>query len=926
MCAPTGSGKTVVGEYAVDLALEKGTRCFYTTPIKALSNQKFGDLVEVYGPARVGLLTGDRAINPDADVVVMTTEVLRNMIYAASPALTRLSHVVMDEIHYLADASRGAVWEEVILNLDESVKIIGLSATVSNAEEFGDWLTTVRGDTEVIVSEHRPVPLHQWMLVDRQILPLFEPGDAGPEGSGGRVSKALSRAIERLEQRSGNGHEGGSTWSWAHSGATDQPGPKSGPRGAGRGGFRARSRGGDRPRDGWGHNAIRSASPGSRRQSGQISRPEVIARLRDHGMLPAITFIFSRAGCDAAQWQCLRSHLVLTDQDEAQEIKRIVDEAVAGIPDEDLEVLQFTKWRAGLMRGFAAHHAGMLPAFRLVVEELFQRGLVRAVFATETLALGINMPARTVVLEKLTKFNGQTHAELTPAEYTQLTGRAGRRGIDSLGHAVVHWSPQVDAAEVAGLASTRTYPLVSTFSPGFNMAVNLLGTLGYARAVDLLESSFAQFQANKSVVDDARRLERAKAAADELAADLNAQFARVAGGVLAPAGDADMLMDYLTVRRRLSEAEKEAQRAARFERDKEIRRLLASAQRGDVLALPAKKRPLLAVVVSAANQSEDPRPQVISEAGWVGRLSGEDFANTPIVLGHLRLPRGAAANPKRHAKYVREQFRRNQFGRPKKLKLRARVRPTEEVTRLRAEVHHHPVHAWPKDVREHLARTGERLIRARLEVQRYATRIDQSTDTLARTFERILQLLSELDYVEHTDSGAWRVTEEGTRLARIHNEQDLLVAQCLKRGVWDGLDPAELAGAASLCAFENRRETAGNAQAPTDDLARAVDQTWRIYRELAADEERYRLPITREPDGAFALAIHQWTAGAPLDYVLEAAAASGAQLNAGDFVRWSRRVVDVLEQVSVTGYSDEICRKARQAIGAIQRGVVTAGA
>lgn len=863
VCAPTGAGKTVVGEFAVDLALHQGTKCFYTTPIKALSNQKYADLCAVYGARNVGLLTGDRVINGDADIVVMTTEVLRNMIYAGSPALNRLSFVVLDEVHYLADASRGAVWEEVILNLDERVKIIALSATVSNSEEFGEWLRTVRGDTEVVVSDYRPVPLTQWLQVGRSIVPLFEPG---PEPE---LSRGLNRAVSRGER--------------------------------------------ERP----------------------VKRPQLIRMLAEQNMLPAITFIFSRAGCDDAQLQCLRSHLTLTTREEAHEIGRIVDAGVADIPEEDLEVLRFRQWRAGLKRGFAAHHAGMLPAFRLIVEELFQRGLVRAVFATETLALGINMPARTVVLEKLVKFNGESHVELTAAEYTQLTGRAGRRGIDTVGNAVVQWRPDTDVPAVAGLAATRTYPLVSTFSPGFNMAVNLISTLGFDRSIETLESSFAQFQADSAVVDAARALERATDRQADLRRRLENQVAMlvadqaVALDTVASDADPTELLDqvtaYVELRGKLSAAEKRSKKASAESQQKETQRLLAGLRRGDVLALPAKKRPLLATVISPANQARDPRPQVITETGWFGRIGTGDFANTPVALGRMRLPRNAGHHPKRYIRSVVEQFRHNSFGRPKKLRLRARQRPNKEVTRLREELHGHPVHSWPKNQREALARTGADVVHAHGEVERLRAAVDSSRDTLARTFRRIVDMLTELDYVERDPATGPRVTREGERLARLHNESDILVAQCLRRGVWDGLDPAELAGVASTCVFDNRRETPGQVQTPTDRLRRAIENTERIYAELVSDEQRHDLPPTREPQAEFALAIHQWTAGAPLAYTLDAAAQCGAELGVGDFVRWCRRVVDLLEQIAATGYSDGIRRRANQAIGAIQRGVVAAG-
>ncbi|NUT99942.1 MAG: DEAD/DEAH box helicase, partial [Saccharothrix sp.] len=462
VCAPTGAGKTVVGEFAVHLALSEGSKCFYTTPIKALSNQKYADLVARYGAKNVGLLTGDTSVNGGAPVVVMTTEVLRNMLYAGSSTLESLAYVVMDEVHYLADRFRGPVWEEVILHLPESVRLVSLSATVSNAEEFGEWLVEVRGDTTVVVDEHRPVPLWQHMMAGGRMMDLF--AGEGPDGHA-RINPQLLRHTEDLARF----HV---PWS-------------RGRNGKGAGGRPPRSTGFKPP-----------------------SRVDIVQRLDGAGLLPAIDFVFSRAGCDAAVAQCVRAGLRLNTEAEIDEIRAIIEDKTKDLPQGDLMVLGYWEWREALERGIASHHAGLLPAFKETVEELFVRGLVKVVFATETLALGINMPARTVVLEKLVKYNGEAHVDLTPGEYTQLTGRAGRRGIDVEGHAVVVWQPGVDPKAVAGLASTRTYPLRSSFRPGYNMAVNLVHQLGAAAARDILEQSFAQFQADRSVVGLARRIER----------------------------------------------------------------------------------------------------------------------------------------------------------------------------------------------------------------------------------------------------------------------------------------------------------------------------------------------------------------------------------------------------------------------------------
>src|SRR3712207_3489608 len=599
VCAPTGAGKTVVGEFAVHRALAEGRKAFYTTPIKALSNQKYADLVERYGAKQVGLLTGDNAVNGDAPVVVMTTEVLRNMLYAESPAIDGLGYVVMDEVHYLADRFRGAVWEEVIIHLPAHVTLVSLSATVSNAEEFGDWLVTVRGHTRVVVSEVRPIPLWQHMLVGGRVFDLFalRPAahagewDPTPRGLSTRergravVDPELVRFVHEQERRFDSWQGGG---------------------GGARGGFSHKPR---------------YKPP---------SRPDVVERLDRAGLLPAITFVFSRNGCDAAVNQCLRSGLRLTDERERAEIAQIVDEHTGGLPEEDLHVLGFWEWREGLLAGIAAHHAGLVPAFKETVEECFVRGLVKAVFATETLALGINMPARTVVLERLVKWNGEAHVDVTPGEYTQLTGRAGRRGIDIEGHAVVVWAPGVDPAVVAGLASTRTYPLRSSFRPSYNMAVNLVGAFGRDRARELLASSFAQFQADRSVVGLARSAVRHEEDAARLLTEMR-------GGL----SDATLdVAGYATLRLEISEREKALSRDSQAKRRMEAAESLAALRAGDVIRVPSGRRQGLAVVLDPGiTELSDPRPLVLTEDKWAGRLAATDFPSPVTALARVKVPK-----------------------------------------------------------------------------------------------------------------------------------------------------------------------------------------------------------------------------------------------------------------------------------------------
>ncbi|MFD7861147.1 DEAD/DEAH box helicase [Streptomyces sp. NPDC057682] len=884
VAAPTGSGKTIVGEFAVHLALAQGRKCFYTTPIKALSNQKFADLVKRYGADRVGLLTGDNSVNADAPVVVMTTEVLRNMLYAGSQALDGLGHVVMDEVHYLSDRFRGAVWEEVIIHLPESVTLVSLSATVSNAEEFGDWLDTVRGDTEVIVSEHRPVPLWQHVLAGRRMYDLFEEeSDHGGRGAGRReVNPDLVRLARMENQRGYN------------------------PRERRRGKM---VREADRERE--------------RRQRSRIwtpSRPEVIDRLDAEGLLPAITFIFSRAGCEAAVQQCLHAGLRLNDEEKRRLVREIVEQRTASIPTEDLHVLGYYEWLEGLERGIAAHHAGMLPTFKEVVEELFVRGLVKAVFATETLALGINMPARSVVLEKLVKWNGEQHADITPGEYTQLTGRAGRRGIDVEGHAVVLWQRGMDPGGLAGLAGTRTYPLRSSFRPSYNMAVNLVQQFGRHRSRELLETSFAQFQADRSVVGISRQVQKNEEGLEGYREGMTCHL-----------GDFE---EYARLRRELKDRETELAKQGATQRRAAAAASLEKLKPGDVIHVPTGKFAGLALVLDpglpggrtnghghrGTEYHDGPRPLVLTAERQVKRLASIDFPVPVEALERMRIPKSfnprspqsrrdlASALRTKAGHIVPDRHRRQ----------RSAAADDREIARLRTELRAHPCHGC--DEREDHARWAERYYRLQRDTRQLERRIEGRTNTIARTFDRIVALLTELDYLRGSE-----VTEHGRRLARLYGELDLLASECLRAGVWEGLNPAELAACVSALVYEARQsDDAVAPKLPSGPARTALGEMVRIWGRLDALEEDFKINQAegvgqREPDLGFAWAVYMWASGRSLDEVLRE-----AEMPAGDFVRWCKQVIDVLGQIAAAAPREEssVARSARKAVDEVLRGVV----
>jgi ATP-dependent RNA helicase HelY len=631
----------------------------------------------------------------------------------------------------------------------------------------------------------------------------------------------------------------------------------------------------------------------------------VVARLDRDALLPAITFIFSRAGCDAAVSQCVRSGLRLTTPEESAQIRVVVDTRTADLPEGDLAVLGFWEWREALERGVAAHHAGMLPAFKETVEQLFVRGLVKAVFATETLALGINMPARTVVLERLVKFNGEAHLDLTPGEYTQLTGRAGRRGIDVEGHAVVLWQPGVDPTQVAGLASARTYPLRSSFRPGYNMTVNLIDRVGAEAGRALLERSFAQFQADRSVVGLARRIDR------------NVEgLAGYTDSMTCHLGD---FTEYARLRRQISERERSLARDGAAARRTETAASLGQLQRGDVIAVPGGRRSGLALVLDPGDgPHDDPRPLVLTEDRWAGRLSIVDFPTPVQVLGRMRLPKRIEHRVPRVRRDLASTLRQTGITVPPRARRRSDAADDAELAALRRALRAHPCHGC--DDREAHARWAQRQDQLERETDTLRQQVAATTHSLARTFDRIRALLTEREYLDGD-----QLTVHGRVLARLWSETDLLTAECLRHQIWDGLEPAELAAVISVLVYEARGDAA-TPRVPPGPVSDALVATVRLWAELEADERRHRLERTREPDLGFAWPVYRWARGESLSAVLTAAADNGAELSAGDFVRWCRQVLDLLDQVrGVAGEASAVGAAAAAAVQATRRGVVALG-
>ncbi len=856
--APTGSGKTVVGEGAVYVALQRGERAFYTTPIKALSNQKYREFCAKFGTERVGLLTGDTAINGRADVVVMTTEVLRNMIYADAD-LDDVGAVVLDEVHYLADLVRGPVWEEVLIQLPQWVKVVCLSATVSNIQEFGSWIAEVRGECEVVVSTRRPVPLYQQMIVRNRLYDLYaaenyqaHEAQTHMGRTPGRLNPFLLDAVQQVEM-------------------------------------------GRAPR-------VRGGRAG-RSIPARISRPRIAQLLQGKDLLPAIVFIFSRAGCDEAVGQLLEADLVLTTAAEQRQIEEVAQQAMLAIPIADHGVLGLAKWQAALSRGIASHHAGLLPILKETVETLFSAGLLKVVYATETLALGINMPARTVVLESLEKWNGSEHIRLNPGEYTQLTGRAGRRGIDVEGHAVVLQRKVVQPEELAQLSSRAAYPLRSAFFPNYNMVVNLLAHATIPAARQVLESSFAQYQADDAVVGLASRLRREQGKLAELEQQLECSQ-----------GDAP---EYFALREELSKAQKKAQKLTRAGNREVTAQRVAALRTGETIRYREKKRPLYGVVLGTPNVDwGPPSVKILGENAKVYQVSAADLREPPEVIGHLQLPRSGVRRSRDRAGVVKG-LRRLIAGAGRDVSVSRRPERSPEaaklartVDRLEKQVRDHPVHSCPH--RESHARLGHEWARTRRECDRIAREINSKTSSIAHEFDKVLDVLREFGYVEGGD-----VTERGEQLRLVFGERDLLVAESLAQGVFSGLDDAEMAALICALVYEPRGDLpTGEPSLPTSRLRQAWWQVEDIYSRIHRAEHQVGLDRTKAPSAELSHITYRWAEGATLSSVL-----SDSDLPPGDFVRWMRQTIDLLEQLRRVTDPD-LKKSVNGAIRNVRRGVV----
>lgn len=837
VCAPTGSGKTLVGEYAIHRALAHGKRVFYTTPLKALSNQKLRDFRDQFGYNQVGLLTGDTSINRDAPVVVMTTEIFRNMLYGTrigetGTTLQQVEAVVLDECHYMNDRQRGTVWEESIIYCPPEIQLLALSATVDNSDQLTDWLQRVHGPTELIYSDFRPVPLEFHYCIAKRLVPLLD--------------SSMKRIHPQLKKHR-------------------RPQRQAGRRGGG----------------------------------GRISLPFVITQLQQRDMLPAIYFIFSRRGCDRAVDEV--SHMALINDQEARELKQRIDRFLAENPEAG---------RAGqvgpLYGGIAAHHAGILPLWKGLVEELFQAGLIKVVFATETLAAGINMPARTTVIASLSKRTDSGHRLLTPLEFLQMAGRAGRRGMDERGHVVTLETPFEGTREAVYLSTSPADPLVSQFTPSYGMVLNLLQTHSLDEAKDLVERSFGQYLATMHLVPQQQAI-----------TDLEAEIAHQETQF--EAVDEVVLNDYAKLKERLKEERrllKMLQQQAAEVLGKDVAQMVPFAIAGTLLSLKGKHvpvaEPMPAVLVTKLPGSgQFPYLLCLTQENYWYVVTTADVtglhADIPRLqaVDHLESPGDLLAKPGQHRKGNEETAPiAAAITTPPPL---AEVAPEvkDQLDRMESvekALETHPARQW--DNPNLLLKRQKRLHKLYADLVDRREKLSQYTGRYWQEFLDIMAILQQFNGLEDT-----RPTPLGEMAAAIRGDNELWLALALASGELDHLDAAQFAAACAALVTENSRPDSWCNYKLSATVEEALGGLRLIRRELIREQHRRQVivPVWMEYD--LVGLVEQWALQVDWPELCD-----NTSLDEGDIVRVLRRTLDVLSQIPHVPYlPDSLRTNARDA-------------
>ncbi len=869
--APTGSGKTLVGEYAIHRALAHGRKVFYTTPLKALSNQKLRDFREQFGAERVGLLTGDLSLNREAQVVVMTTEIFRNMLYAEidhpdNDPLEGVEAVVLDECHYMNDSQRGTVWEESIIHCPPSIQLVALSATVANAGQLTDWIEAVHGPTRLVHSDHRPVPLAFSFCSAKGLHPLLN--EAGTD---------LHPNCKVWRAPKGNRRKGPKT--------PKPPQPEAPP------------------------------------------LAFVVAQMAERDMLPAIYFIFSRRGCDKGVRDL--GKLCLVNPAEKARIRQRLEAFADASPEAVRE-----GHAEPLLRGIASHHAGVLPAWKELIEELFQQGLIKVVFATETLAAGINMPARSTVISALSKRTERGHRPLMGSEFLQMAGRAGRRGLDSQGYVVTVQSRFEGVREAGQLATAPADPLVSQFTPSYGMVLNLLQRYDLAKARELVERSFGRYLATLDLADDQARIAELQRQLEALQA--SGGLGSAAGGAGAAGGPDheppwDQLDDYEKQRGRLRE-ERRLLRTLQHQAEEtlahELTLALQFASEGSLVSLKAPQlrgRVAPAVIVEKVPGSgqfplllclTDDNLWILVPCTAVVSLHAELSC---LQVGQIDAPELRRIGEHHHgdqasgglALAVASMARRYDMATPQ-YDLAGEVQQQAELVReLEEELELHPAHRWGD--RKQLKKFRRRMEELQGEIEERQQLLHFRANRHWDTFLALIEVLRHFGGL--TGADGLEPSEVGRTVAALRGDNELWLGLALMSGHLDELEPAELAAVLEAISTEVNRPDLWCAWAPPHAVEEALHDLRSIRRQLDRQQERARVTFPIWWELELTGLVHAWASGASWSEVI-----ANTSLDEGDVVRVMRRTVDLLAQIPYCeAVSQQLRDNARRALKAINR-------
>ncbi len=837
--APTGSGKTLIGEYAIYRAISHGNKVFYTTPLKALSNQKLRDFRNQFGSRNVGLLTGDLSLNREASILVMTTEIFRNMLYAAADRnddpLIDMETVVLDECHYMNDAHRGTVWEESIIHCPKSVQFVALSATVANAGQLTDWIEQVHGPTDLVSSDLRPVPLEFNFCSAKGLHPLLN-----EKGTGLHPNCKIWRPIKSHKKR----------------GRLSKP-----------------------------------------TQPDSPSLGFVISKLAERNMLPAIYFIFSRRGCDKAVKKIASTCLV--NQEERKSIQDRFEKYTIlnseGLRD-DLHI-------KALFNGIASHHAGVLPAWKELIEELFQEGLIKVVFATETLAAGINMPARSTIISTLSKRSDNGHRQLMGSEFLQMAGRAGRRGLDSRGYVVTVQTRFEGVREAGQLATSPADPLISQFTPSYGMVLNLLQRYDLDKSKELIERSFSRYLASLDLVEDEEELFRLKEEFKEykiFSEDIPwSDFERY-----------EKIKSHLKEERRLL---KILQKQSAETLSNELILALEFANNGTLISLKTsrlKGKVTPAVIVEKIQKGErqsqllcltDENIWILIACKEVVSLYGE---LTCLDVSHLTTPEISRSGEIYYGDILSNQIASKISNLAQKNDMRTAqydlasevLSQAKLVESLNDELLIHPAHRWgdKKKLKKHRRRMDALGIEIH---EREKILYDRSN----RHWETFLSLIKVLNHFGCLDD--FNPTEIGRGIGSLRGENELWLGLVLMSGHLDELTPVELAGVIQSIATEVNRPDLWSGFIPSVVADEAFNDLSNIRRELFRVQERFGIEVPILWSSELMGLVEAWARGSTWTDLI-----SNTSLDEGDVVRILRRTNDLLSQIP---YCESVSRQLR---------------